>query len=114
MSRSKAKGTGYENECLALAKTRGFTAERTGAVVGHPYDVVIDGPTGKIRVQCKIRGGRAFATMYKWMEQHEPDVVMCRADRKYTLVIQRADDYLNTQAMIRALLERIATLEKKT
>jgi Holliday junction resolvase len=92
---SKRKGSGFELEVVKLFQGHGIAAEKvplSGAVKTSKFDHDISCPVrGKDwKLECKRRG-RAFGTLYGWMEGNNALVV--RDDKTEPLVVMRLDDF---------------------
>ena len=91
-NRSKAKGTGYENELVKKLEDAGFEDVKRawgsdGRSMGEAPDVDIlaDG----IKIQAKRR-----KSIPKWLNMGNCDVVMYREDRGITFVSMTFDDWV--------------------
>ncbi len=80
----RIKGSSFEREIVNKHKQWGVDAKRvplSGATDFAKHDVMISG----ISAECKIRAN-GFKQIYDWLAE-EPDVLICRADRKETFYV---------------------------
>lgn len=80
----RIKGSSFEREIVNKHKNWGIDAKRvplSGATDFAKHDVMISG----ISAECKIRAN-GFKQIYDWLAE-EPDVLICRADRKETFYV---------------------------
>lgn len=85
MSRSKAKGTGYETEIVKAHRALGIASRRqpmSGALADFPCDVQIAGLLG----ECK-RSRKQCTRLYNALEQGGADILFVRDDHKKTLAV---------------------------
>jgi len=89
VSRSqRTKGANGERELVRLLRSLGIDCERTARNgVRGAFD--ISSAWGSI--ECKRR--KRIGEVYDWVDQASGGIVMCRADRRGWLVIQRLEDY---------------------
>lgn len=91
-NRSKAKGTGYENELVRKLEDSGFKNVKRawgsdGRSMGETPDVDI--LASGIKIQAKRR-----KSIPKWLNLGNCDVVMYREDRGITFVSMTFDDWI--------------------
>lgn len=90
-NKSKAKGTGYENELVHKLNEHGFKAKRAwgsdGRSLGEAPDVDI--VADDIKIQAKRR-----RSIPKWLSLGNCDAVMFREDRGITFVCITFNDWL--------------------
>ena len=96
MNKSKQKGNRFERECVKIAETHGFSAQRAygynGRALGESetVDIVIYANSEKIKGQCKVRN-----KLPKYIKIPEGcDVVFLKEDRGDLYVLQKYDDWL--------------------
>ena len=96
MNKSKQKGNRFERECVKIAETHGFSAQRAygsnGGALGESetVDIVIYANSEKIKGQCKVRN-----KLPKYIKIPEGcDVVFLKEDRGDLYVLQKYDDWL--------------------
>ena len=95
MNKSKQKGNRFERECVKIAETHGFSAQRAygsnGRALGESetVDIVIYANSEKIKGQCKVRN-----KLPKYIKIPEGcDVVFLKEDRGDLYVLQKYDDW---------------------
>ena len=96
MNKSKQKGNRFERECVKIAETHGFSAQRAygsnGRALGESetVDIVIYANSEKIKGQCKVRN-----KLPKYIKIPEGcDVGFLKEDRWDLYVLQKYDDWL--------------------
>ena len=96
MNKSKQKGNRFERECVKIAETHGFSAQRAygsnGRALGESetVDIVIYANSEKIKGICKVRN-----KLPKYIKIPEGcDVVFLKEDRGDLYVLQKYDDWL--------------------
>ena len=96
MNKSKQKGNRFERECVKIAETHGFSAQRAygsnGRALGESetVDIIIYANSEKIKGQCKVRN-----KLPKYIKIPEGcDVVFLKEDRGDLYVLQKYDDWL--------------------
>jgi hypothetical protein len=79
----RIKGSSFEREIVNKHKQWGVDAKRVplSGATWLKHDVMISG----ISAECKIRAN-GFKQIYDWLAE-EPDVLICRADRKETFYV---------------------------
>jgi hypothetical protein len=102
---SRNKGSRAELALTRYLQDAGFAAtKRSGLYVrGHDVDVPLLGRD--MRAEVKVRGGRGFSQLYKWLDG--ADLLFVRSDRQRPLVILRLD--LATEIAIAAEKGRVRT-----
>jgi Holliday junction resolvase len=93
-SASKAKGSKFERDVVALLQEHGLAAEKvplSGALGGkYSADVSVPILGQDKRLECKIRA-TGFRQIYGWLADNY--AVVCRADRAEPLITLRLSDF---------------------
>jgi hypothetical protein len=102
---SRDKGMAFEREVVMRFEEMGIKAQKmplSGAIPGFEGDVTI-WPANhidfKMKVECKRRA-RGFGTIYSAMQQGDPDMVVCRDDRK-------EEFYVVSRATMKLMMEKM-------